>query len=169
MVADLRLRPAELSDASSLAALSIEVWVGTYLRHGVNGFFADFVLSDLTVTKFEELVQNPGESLIVSLNRDGIYGYIRVSRNRPAPLEGVRDGEISTLYVQPRHHGRLVGRALLQRGLEICGAARPWLMVNTENENAIAFYQRNGFRQTGQTHFEIGDQGYLNWIFTYDG
>lgn len=168
-MAKLRLRSAELSDASSLAALSIEVWVGTYLRHGVNGFFADFVLSDLTVAKFEALVQNPDESLIVSQNRDGIDGYVRVTRNRPAPVDGAGDVEISTLYVQPRHHGRGVGRALLQHGLEICADACPWLMVNAENETAITFYQRNGFRQTGETHFEIGDQGYLNWIFTYDG
>ena len=166
----MNLRPATLSDASSLAALSIEVWVGTYLRRGVNGFFADFVLSDLTPTKFETLLADPNEHFVVSQNIDGIDGYVRLTSGRAHPDGVGSDTEITTLYVQPRHHGVGIGAGLLHRALTICderGVGQPWLMVNAENDRAIAFYRRHGFVETGQTHFRINDQGYLNCVMSY--
>ncbi|WP_311202217.1 hypothetical protein [Leisingera sp. S132] len=39
------IRPAGMHDCSSLAALSIEVWAGTYLRNGISAHFADYVLA----------------------------------------------------------------------------------------------------------------------------
>jgi len=47
----MSLRLARQSDASSIAALSIEVWLGTYLRRGINPFFNDYVLSEFTREK----------------------------------------------------------------------------------------------------------------------
>ena len=41
------IRRAEERDASSLAAVSIEVWVNTYLRDGVSPVFADYVLAGI--------------------------------------------------------------------------------------------------------------------------
>ena len=167
---ELNLRPATLSDASSLAALSIEVWVGTYLRQGVNGFFADYVLSELTTAKFETLLSDPHEHIVVSQNADGIDGYVRLTMGRLHPDGVGSDTEITTLYVQPRHHGVGIGAGLLKRALTLCvelGVTQPWLMVNAENDRAIAFYQRHGFTQTGQTHFRINDQGYLNQVLSF--
>ncbi|WP_082760166.1 GNAT family N-acetyltransferase [Agrobacterium bohemicum] len=65
-------RHAKASDASSLAAISIEVWIGTYLRKGVNGFFADYALSEFTTTKLEAIITSDNERIIVSENEDGI-------------------------------------------------------------------------------------------------
>jgi diamine N-acetyltransferase len=36
------IRKAEEQDASSLAAVGIEVWLNTYLREGGSSFFADY-------------------------------------------------------------------------------------------------------------------------------
>lgn len=166
----IHLRPAELEDASSLAALSIEVWLGTYLRHGVNGFFADYVFAELTPQRMEEHLQRESEIFIVSQNRDGIDGFIRLTKDALPPAGQGSPLEISTLYVQPQHHGRGVGQALLKAGLRQAsdlGAPHPWLTTNVENTSAIGFYQRQGFSITGRTHFCIGDQAYPNEVLTY--
>lgn len=92
----MRLRPARKSDAASLAALSIEVWISTYLRHGVSAFFAEFALSEFTTARFEALLEEGKDLLIVSENRDGIDGYIRLAEGRPAPIDGLSDLEIVT-------------------------------------------------------------------------
>jgi ribosomal protein S18 acetylase RimI-like enzyme len=164
------LRPARPEDAASLAALSIEVWVGTYLRQGVNDLFASYIFSELTPERFLSLQQQPRETVIVSQNVEGIDGFIRISEG-PMPPAGTGSAvEIATLYVQPRHHGRGLGRALLQAGLQRCaelGAEAPWLATNAQNTAAIAFYQRMGFEISGQTHFRIGEAGYLNQVLTY--
>jgi len=68
----ISIRPATEGDASSIAALSIEVWLGTYLREGINGFFADYVLDTFTTAKIEALIVDPAQDFWVSQNALGI-------------------------------------------------------------------------------------------------
>ncbi len=161
------IRPATPDDVSSLAAISLEVWLNTYVRDGVNAFFADYALAEFTAARFRDILARDTESIWVSENKVGIDGFLRMSSNSPAPTDPSSDLEIATLYVQPRHHGRGVGKRLLETGLQFCrdtGRTSTWLAVNAENERATAFYLANGFETVGQTHFRIGDQAYLNHV-----
>lgn len=167
----MTLRAAQISDASSIAAISIEVWIGTYLKRGVTGFFADFALSEFTTEKSEALISDPNGAFWVSENTEGIDGFIHVLSGRKAPVPGCSDLEIATFYVQPRHHGKGIGSRLLEAGLDHCraqGAPSVWLTTNAENDPAIAFYLSKGFKQVGETHFRIADQGYLNNVYSLD-
>lgn len=161
-------RAANVGDASSLAAISIEVWLGTYIREGVTGFFADFALAEFTTPKFKALLSDANEHFIVSEGPVGITGFIRITTKKEAPIAGCSDVEIATLYIQPRHHGKGLGQGLLSRGIAICQAA-PWLMVNSENQKAIDFYLSKGFEKLGETHFKIQNNGYLNEVLGYKG
>jgi len=162
----MTLRRAKLCDASSIAALSLEVWIGTYLKEGVNGFFADFVLAEFTTAKSEQLLRDPAQHIIVSQNADGIDGVIRLDTGRQT--EECHGPEIATLYVQPRHHGKGIGKALLDAACAHCrsiDASEVWLTTNAQNDPAIAFYAAQGFVKIGETEFRIGDTGYLNNIY----
>lgn len=164
----MTLRIARPSDASSLAAISIEVWLGTYIRRGVNAFFADFALSEFTTEKFSALLDDPKEHFIVSENEDGLDGFTRITADSPAPVEGCFPTELSTLYVQPRHHGKGIGKALLDAALDharTTGSPTIWLTTNSENTPAIGFYLAQGFEKVGTTHFRIQDAAYLNDVF----
>lgn len=166
----MTFRRAALSDASSIAAISIEVWIGTYLKRGVNGFFADFALSEFTPAKIAAQIADPGQFILVSENQDGIDGFIRVSSGSAAPVAGCSEMEIATFYVQPRHHGKGIGKRLLAAALEHCrdaGAASVWLTTNAENAPAIAFYHARGFEQVGESYFRIEDEKYLNNVYSY--
>ena len=163
----MKIRPAQKTDAASLAALSIEVWIGTYLKRGVNAFFAEFALSEFTTARFEAILDDGQDLLMVSENEDGIDGYIRLAESRAAPMDGLSDLEIVTLYVQPRHHGKGIGSALLDIAIDYMREKRRpsiWLTTNSENTPAIDFYIAKGFRQVGVTDFRIGDQAYPNHI-----
>lgn len=164
-----RLRPAIMSDASSLAALSIEVWLGTYLRRGITRVFADFVLCEFTTARFEALMEAPNEWLYVSQNEDGIDGFIHVTTDVTGAIEGCGTTEISTFYIQPRHHGKGIGKALLAQALihcRTCGAENVWLTTNSENMPTIGFYQAMGFVDIGRTPFTIGTEAYENTVFS---
>ena len=161
----MKFRIARPTDAPILAAISIEVWLGTYIRRGVNAFFAEFALSEFTAVKFTSLLNDTNEHVIVSENEDGLDGFIRISHGSVAPVQNCSPMEISTLYVQPSHHGRGLGKALLEQGLsyaQTCNASSVWLTTNSENTPAIAFYLKQGFEKVGITHFRMRDQAYLN-------
>lgn len=164
----MTLRQAKTSDASSMAAISIEVWIGTYLKRGVSAPFADYALQQFTSQKTEALISDPAQFILVSENADGIDGFLRVSFGRDAPVHGCSDTEIATFYVQPRHQGKGIGKRLLDAALAHCRSRQVgsvWLTTNAENAPAIAFYLAQGFAHVGETHFRIGDQGYLNNVY----
>lgn len=166
----LTLRPAHHDDASSIAALCIEVWLGTYIKQGINKVFADFALSEFTIENVANLIADPNEHLIVSQNQDGIDRLMRLFLENAPPVPGLSSFEISTLYVQPRHHGKGIGRALLHAAFERCRshkAQNVWLATNAENSPAIAFDLSQGFDQVGTTHFTIDNQAYLNNLYAY--
>ncbi len=166
----MTLRAPHISDASSIAAISIEVWIGTYLKQGVRAFFADYALNEFTYRKTEMLISDPNQFILVSENEDGIDGFIRLSTGSEAPVSGCSEIEISTLYVQPRHHGKGIGRRLLDAAIKYASekeAGSVWLTTNAENSPAIAFYLAQGFEYVGQTHFRIEDTAYLNNVYSY--
>jgi ribosomal protein S18 acetylase RimI-like enzyme len=161
------IRKAEERDASSLAAMGIEVWVNTYLRDGVSPVFADYVLSEFTAQKFRSAIRNSDLTIWVSENRIGIDGFVTVCSTATSPLPGSSPLEITTLYVQPRHQSGGRGAALLHRALDHCrriGGESVWLTVEAENRRAVDFYLRHGFTRIGSTDFVIGDQAYENHV-----
>jgi len=166
----MTLRNPHKSDASCIAAISIEVWIATYLKRGVSAFFADYALNEFTSLKAEALISDPTQFILVSENEDGIDGFIRVSSGSEAPVHGCSETEISTFYVQPRHHGKGVGKRLLNAALQHCHEKEVesvWLATNAENAPAIAFYLAQGFEHVGETHFCIEDEAYLNNVYSY--
>ena len=166
----MTLRKARNSDASSLAAISIEVWLGTYIKQGVNSLFADYVLHEFTSEKLAQRIADPNQFFLVSQNNQGIDGFIQVSTGSPSPVQDNSTTEISTFYVQPRHHGKGVGKQLLKGALQHCreqSAESVWLATNAENTPAIAFYLAQGFSHIGETHFRMGKEAYLNNVYAY--
>lgn len=164
------IRPANLTDASSLAALGLEVWLNTYIRNGVNAFFADYALQHFTAARFEEILARTDQTILVSQNSVGIDGFIHVASGSPAPVPACSDLEIAKLYVQPRHQGSGAGGRLLDAGLRLCASTgRPdvWLAVNAENDRASEFYLRKGFAKVGETEFRIDDKSYPNHVLRY--
>lgn len=159
------VRNAIPQDAFSLAAISMEVWVGTYLRHGVSRFFAEYALNEFTAARFEAAIAGDEDHIIVSENTEGIDGFARLSLPSDAPVAACEGPEIKTLYVQPRHHGKGIGKGLLNAALERAaqlGARSVWLTVNAENSAARDFYLALGFQTIGTTYFRIADQTYPN-------
>lgn len=155
------IRPATTQDASSLAALAIEVWLATYIKRGVTADFADYALSHFTPDRFQSWLADPSHDLLVSQNSEGIDGYLHLHSAAPDP-SGTHGTELVSLYVQPRHQNAGVGRDLLRAAQ----GYRPfWFAVNCENEKALAFYVAQGCSKIGQTTFQIGDAAYPNDIF----
>jgi putative acetyltransferase len=69
--------------------------------------------------------------------------------DRPLGFMGMTGSTMDSLFIDPAHHGRGLGRAMVAHARSI--AAELKVDVNEQNENAIAFYRRLGFEVVGRS------------------
>ena len=71
----------------------------------------------------------------------------------------VQDSEVRKLFVEPVLQGQGIGAKLLEYAVEYMGAQTLWALE--KNTGAIRFYQRHGFRLTGEKRLEDETSEYL--------
>lgn len=79
--------------------------------------------------------------------------------SRSDHVDAIRQAELGRIYADTRWHGQGLGRALLGTVVDAAtewGADVLWLGVWEKNSRAIAFYEKNGFREVGEQPFLVG-------------
>ena len=146
----MEIRRAIEGDAPDIGALSICVWVDTYATEGVYDKISKFVYSEFTEEKILEVIRN--KIVYVATNEDNLTGYIVLSSDTDSKIE------IETLYVMPKFQREGVGKQLIQQSLALAGKTI-WLSTWELNHRAIAFYNKIGFKETGEIFFDLyGDK-----------
>lgn len=92
---------------------------------------------------------------VCALLQDALLWLAVDDSNRAIAFMLLKAGHIEALFVDPEHKLKGVGRALVEHALKI---HRPLTTdVNEQNDAAIGFYERIGFRRTGRS--EVDGQG----------
>ena len=70
-------------------------------------------------------------------------------QDRPLGFMGMSQAHIDTLFIHPEHRGKGIGRMLLDHARQRAGVLT--VDVNEQNEQAVGFYRRMGFVETGRS------------------
>ncbi|GAB3550335.1 acetyltransferase [Spirosoma fluminis] len=73
----------------------------------------------------------------------------RTTDRKAVGFIGVDTGKIEMLFIDPAWRGKRIGQQLLAYAVEVLGATQ--VDVNEQNEQAIGFYQKMGFRIVGRS------------------
>ncbi|RLQ90139.1 GNAT family N-acetyltransferase [Planomicrobium sp. Y74] len=99
-----------------------------------------------------------------------VAGYLKVNIGETQSEEMGDDSlEVERIYVKKKFHKQGFGKILLAKAFDVAtelGKKKVWLGVWEENENAIAFYKKKGFVQTGAHPFYMGDDKQIDLIMT---
>ncbi|MGM0840303.1 MAG: GNAT family N-acetyltransferase [Bacillota bacterium] len=99
-----------------------------------------------------------------------VAGYLKVNTNDAQTEEmGDESLEIERIYIKSNFQKHGLGKYLLNKAMEVAmehHIKKVWLGVWEENENAIAFYKKMGFVQTGAHSFYMGDEEQTDLIMT---
>lgn len=133
----LTIRAARADEAELLSALAMRskaVW-------GYSAQFMQACRDELTVSR-EELLSGSREYLVAETQGEvlGFYG-----------LEFLSAGncELAALFVEPRHIGTGVGRALIIRAKERAAASGAHTLIIQGDPNAVDFYRAAGGEPAG--------------------
>ncbi len=120
-----------------------------------------YLNEELSIAKLTAELNNPGSEFYFALLNNEPIGYLKL--NRGQAQTDICDGaslEIERIYVSMEFHGKKVGQALYEKAIEIAkniGVEYVWLGVWEENNKAIKFYTKNGFKAFDTHSFMLGD------------
>ena len=144
-----RLTPAAVDAVSALAR---EIWQATYPSL-ISQAQIDAMLSErYAPAALRAQLADPAHAWWVARNGPALVGFAHARMIPP-------DCKLDKLYVHPQYQRRGIGRQLFQtvhRWSRQHGAQRIWLQVNRGNAQAIAAYERYGFRIRESRVFDIG-------------
>lgn len=154
----LLIRKADETDIPVISTLAHVVWPETYgsiltpaqLRHMLDLFYDHKAL--------EQQFKDNHIFLLASLNAETV-GFASYSHGGKTGLY-----KIHKLYVHPLVHGKGVGKNLLDTiisDVKSLGATSILLNVNRQNP-AKVFYEKYGFRVTGEEDIAIGEGYFMN-------
>jgi len=99
-----------------------------------------------------------------------LAGYMKVNINdAQSEKMGMESLEIERVYIKKEFQKHGLGKVLLQKAIEMATEHQKrniWLGVWEKNKNAIAFYEKMGFVQTGAHAFVMGDEEQIDFIMT---
>jgi ribosomal protein S18 acetylase RimI-like enzyme len=115
----------------------------------------------------KELLTTASQFFFVYVNNE-LAGYLKVNTQDAQSEEmGDESLEIERIYIKSKFQKHGLGKYLLRKALEIAEENKKkkiWLGVWEKNENAIAFYEKMGFVQTGAHSFYMGDEEQVDFI-----
>lgn len=161
---DIRLRQAQHTDAASLAALAIQVWLDTYAGDGIHDALARYVLAEFTPASFGARIADPAQRVLVATAGPCLVGFAALRLHAPCPVAGGPGTELATLYVQRPFAGQGIGAQLFDAARTAAEAGAFWLAVNAQNLRALAFYGKWRCVRIGDTHFTLDGTQHLNRV-----
>ncbi|CDQ20154.1 Protease synthase and sporulation negative regulatory protein PAI 1 [Halobacillus karajensis] len=117
----------------------------------------------------KELLNPSSHFFFVYVNHE-IAGYLKVNTGEAQSEEMGKDFiEIERIYIIRNYQKQGLGKYLLNKGEEIAlehNKRKIWLGVWEKNEQAISFYKKMGFVQSGAHSFFMGDEEQTDIIMT---
>ena len=167
--AEPRVRALDTADAAALSAFAERLFRETYAGGYDPADIDDYVAHAFSPGKQSfELTEPGGRVLVMEDSQNGLLGFAHLRQTPPPPaLDGRLAVEISRFYVDRPWHGRGIARVLMSACIAEArsrGADALWLQVYQNNERAVAFYEKSGFKKSGTATFRMGRRIDDDWV-----
>lgn len=167
---NIKIKTCSLEDSRKLQEISYETFNETFKDHNSSENMNAYLERAFNLKQLEKELFNPFSQFFFVYHSNEIAGYLKVNTNDAQSEEmGDESLEIERIYLKSKFQKHGLGKYLLNKAIDIaleCGKKKIWLGVWEKNENAIAFYKKIGFVQTGTHSFCMGDEEQIDLIMT---
>ena len=164
----ITIRHANKQDAELIADMSRQTFYDTFADVNTKENMDKFMNEQFTFEKLINEVGTPGNIFLLAYDGDQPVGYVRIRENNNPPSLGSHNAiEIARIYATSNAIGKGIGKALMQKAIEIAQAGKrefAWLGVWEKNQRAIDFYIKWGFEKFDEHDFILGDDVQKDWL-----
>jgi ribosomal protein S18 acetylase RimI-like enzyme len=170
---ELNFRLAVPADAASLGEFMTRNFLAAYahtaspenVRHAIADNYAE-------AAQQRQLSDENNLGLIALSGEDWAgHALMTLAGAAPEPVVLHPAMELARFYVDTCFHGCGVAQELMARVKQMArqrGAASLWLSVAQSSQQAIRFYQKEGFRIAGELVYMFGDDPKDDWLMICD-
>ncbi|QHE60336.1 GNAT family N-acetyltransferase [Rossellomorea vietnamensis] len=164
------LKKCTIDDAHTLQEISYDTFNETFKHQNSPKNMKSYLEKAFNVEQVEtELSHRSSHFYLVYVHED-VAGYLKVNTGDAQSEEmGHESLEIERIYIKRSFQKHGLGKYLLNKAIELAREQHLkniWLGVWEKNENAISFYKKMGFVETGTHSFYMGDEEQTDLIMT---
>ena len=167
----INFKQCNLEDLHILQEISFETFNETFKEQNSPENMSAYLEKAFNLKQLEQELSNISSQFFFVYFQNELAGYLKVNTNGAQTEEMGNDSlEIERIYIKRKFQRHGLGKYLLNKAMEIAlehNKNKIWLGVWEKNENAITFYKKMGFDQTGAHSFYMGDEEQMDYIMTY--
>ncbi|SUV03803.1 Protease synthase and sporulation negative regulatory protein PAI 1 [Priestia megaterium] len=157
-----QIKKCTLEDVNHLQDISYKTFNETFKDQNSPKNMKAYLEKAFTVEQLEKELSNTSSQLFFIYVNHEIAGYLKVNTDDAQSEEmGKESLEIERIYIDNSFQRQGLGKHLFNKAVEIAttfNKKKIWLGVWEKNKNAIDFYRKQGFVQTGSHSFYMGDE-----------
>ena len=166
----VKIKKCTGEDLDILQEISIETFNDTFKDQNSPENMKAYLEKAFNLIQLEKELSNVSSEFFFVYFNNEIAGYLKVNTNDAQSEEMGDDSlEIERIYIKNQFQRHGLGKYMLNQAIDIAreqNKKKIWLGVWEKNENAIAFYHKMGFVQTGAHAFYMGDEEQTDFIMT---
>ncbi|MCM3728369.1 GNAT family N-acetyltransferase [Neobacillus cucumis] len=166
----INIKQCNHGDLRKLQEICYETFNETFKDQNSPENMNAYLESAFNLKQLEKELSNISSQFFYVYFNNEVAGYLKVNLNDAQSEEmGDESLEIERIYIRNKFQKHGLGKYLLNKAMEIameCNKKKVWLGVWEKNENAIGFYKKMGFVQTGAHSFYMGDEEQIDFIMT---
>ncbi len=162
------IRVAGIPEAELIADISRRTFYDSFAAQNTREDMDRFLNEQFTREKLIAETEDPDSIFLLAYLDGKLAGYARMRESDYLPEPGTVNAiEIARIYSEQWSIGKGIGKALMQRCLEVAAEKRKewiWLGVWEHNQRAIGFYKKWGFEKFGEHIFVVGEDPQIDWL-----
>ncbi|MFS0869040.1 GNAT family N-acetyltransferase [Paenibacillus xylanilyticus] len=170
MTETVKITKCSCEDVHTLQEISIETFNDTFKDQNSPENMKGYLERAFNSEQLEKELSNRSSDIFFIYFNEELAGYLKVNiSDAQSESMGEEFLEIERIYIKNHFQKYGLGKHLLNKAIDIAiekNKNKIWLGVWEKNDNAIAFYNKMGFIQTGAHSFYMGDEEQIDFIMT---
>lgn len=166
----ISLKKCTLEDSHILKEISSETFYETFNQQNSPENMNAYLEKAFNIRQLEKELSDISSQFYFVYVHTEVAGYLKLNTDdSQSEKMGDESLEIERIYIRKKFQKHGLGKSLLNKARDVAiesNKKKIWLGVWEKNENAIAFYNKMGFVQTGTHSFYMGDEEQIDYLMT---